>query len=83
MIVPPAPRLSLSMATKIVLGVTVLVLIIWATVAAVFGAEGSTISEHVRDYAAAYPLIPFALGVVCGHWFWTMKPAQRPFGGPP
>lgn len=75
--------MKLSMVTKWVLGVTMLALIVWATVAAIWGAEGSTISEHVRDYASAYPLIPFAAGVLSGHWFWPMSPAQKPFGSPP
>ena len=75
-------RARLSIATKVVLAVVVLVLIVWATVASVLGAEGSTISEHVRDYCAAYPLLPFALGIVCGHWFWPMRPALPPHGAP-
>lgn len=72
------PRLSI--ATKWILCLCIVTLIVWATVAAVFGAEGSTISEHVRDYASTYPIVPFLLGVLCGHWGWAMRPAQRPHG---
>lgn len=63
--------------TRIVLTVAIVALAAWATVAAVLGGPGDTISEYVRDYASAYPIIPFAGGVLVGHWWWSMGPAVR------
>ena len=31
---------------------------------------GDTISEVVRSWAQRHPVIPFAAGVVMGHFFW-------------
>ena len=31
-----------------------------------------TISQKVRSYAGKYPMIPFALGVLIGHWLWPV-----------
>jgi hypothetical protein len=56
---------------------TVLVLIVVALLIAydIFavwkGKPGSTISEVIRSVGYGHPMIPFALGVLIGHWFWT------------
>jgi hypothetical protein len=63
-------------ATRIILSVVIVGLSLWATVAALWGGPGDTISEHVRDYAAQYPVLAVALGVLVGHWAWPMTPAQ-------
>ena len=78
---PPAVSVPLSRVTKVVLCVSIVALIVWATVAAIWGADGCTISEHVRYYAAQYPVVPFALGVLVGHWLWPMGAAQKAVGG--
>lgn len=62
--------------SRIVIVSAVVVLAGWATVAALLGDTSDTISGHVRDYAAQYPLIAVAFGVLAGHWFWPMGPAQ-------
>jgi hypothetical protein len=33
-----------------------------------FGAK--TVSENVRELAAKYPIIPYLIGLLCGHLFW-------------
>lgn len=33
-------------------------------------AEGDTISEIVWHFARRYPILPFAFGVLMGHFFW-------------
>lgn len=38
--------------------------------------DDATISAVVVDWSRAYPLIPLGIGVVCGHWFWSMKPRK-------
>lgn len=32
--------------------------------------NGDTISEIVWDHTARRPIIPFLVGVLCGHFFW-------------
>ena len=34
------------------------------------GPAGDTISEVVRGWAQRHPVIPFAAGVLMGHFFW-------------
>lgn len=62
--------------TRAVISISIVLLSAWATLAAILGRPGDTISEHVRDYAAQYPLIAVAAGVLLGHWFWPQSPAQ-------
>ena len=35
-----------------------------------------SISAHIIRASHNYPLIPFLLGIVCGHLFWSMKTAD-------
>jgi hypothetical protein len=63
--------------TRIVITVAILVLAVWASIAALFGGAGDSISAHVRDYCSQYPILAVAAGVLIGHWFWGMGPAVR------
>lgn len=36
-------------------------------------AEGDTISEIMWRYARSYPILPFAFGVLMGHFFWQRR----------
>jgi uncharacterized membrane protein YuzA (DUF378 family) len=56
----------------LLVGVTA-ALIVWDIVAVVFGGGSATISDVVLDTAKVYPILPFALGVVCGHLFWPQE----------
>lgn len=56
----------------ILLGITAL-LIGWDIYVALTPQKGDTISEVIRDWAFAHPVIPFALGVLCGHWLWPLR----------
>lgn len=58
-----------SKATKVIILVSVAGLSTWTALAAIFGNEGSTISGQVRDYGYTYPVVPFSLGFLLGHWF--------------
>lgn len=53
----------------IILAVTA-ALIIWDIVLAIRPPAEDTISEVIRKHAHKYPLIPFAFGVIMGHWWW-------------
>lgn len=37
------------------------------------GGVSATISRVVRQAAMDYPIIPFAVGVLIGHLFWSQK----------
>ncbi len=34
---------------------------------------GDTISEVIQGLAFRYPLLPFAAGVLAGHFFWPLR----------
>jgi hypothetical protein len=59
---------------------TVWFIIAWVAVAAVYDVivaylYGSqpTISRVIHDWTYGNPVIAFALGVLCGHLFWSQK----------
>ena len=41
--------------------------------------EGDTISEIVWTAATERPIVPFAAGVICGHFFWQTTLVQFEF----
>lgn len=56
--------------TAAVLVACVLLLVVFDLYMAANNVPGDTISEVVRSWAARHPVIPFAAGVVMGHFFW-------------
>lgn len=67
--------MNVGQVTRVVMVIAIVSLAGWATLAAVFGATKDTISGHIRDYCAQYPILAVAAGVLIGHWFWPMGPA--------
>ena len=59
------------MTFAVIVGALV-VLIAYDVYAAVRQAPGQTISEVIWHASLKRPVIPFAAGVLCGHWFWQM-----------
>jgi hypothetical protein len=57
---------------RIFLGL-VLLLCVYELVALGNGQAGDTISEIVWAVTAERPILPFATGVVCGHFFWPKR----------
>lgn len=49
--------------------VVVVVLIYDAAALMLWGVE-STVSRVVTRWSKQFPIIPFLVGVVAGHWFW-------------
>jgi hypothetical protein len=49
------------------------VLVVWDIVMATNATEGDTISELALSLSLGNPIIPFAVGVICGHWFWPVS----------
>ncbi len=60
-------------ATGLVCLVALAVLVLWDVFAAGSGQDGATISEVVRGFGYAHPIVVFAAGVVVGHWFWGVQ----------
>jgi hypothetical protein len=59
---------------------TICFIIVWVAVAvmydvvvAYFYGTQPTISRIIHDWAYGNPVIAFALGVLCGHLFWSQK----------
>lgn len=57
-------------ATKYVLLVTVVVLILYDILAFCRGGTDATISNVIYKLSLDNPIIPFAAGMLCGHLFW-------------
>jgi hypothetical protein len=58
--------------TGIVIGVVALGLIGY-DIFAYYNGDSSTISEVIWSVCGKMPLIPFAVGILCGHLFWQSK----------
>lgn len=59
--------------TVIIVIVAVILLSLYDIVAAIYGGDGSTISEVIRNAAYKAPIVPFVFGVLCGHWFFSKQ----------
>lgn len=51
--------------------ISILVIVIFDVLAVVL--EWGTISELIATVSYSYPVVPFAVGILCGHWFWPVK----------
>lgn len=67
--------------TKNIMIAIVLLLIAYDVLAIVYGGVEATISHITLNYSKEYPIIPFAVGVVCGHLFWSQKDKGEHHGG--
>ena len=59
----------MNLTDKVVLGAVALLLLYegWTLIN---GTPNDTISESVWALAQRYSLVPFLVGLLCGHWFW-------------
>jgi hypothetical protein len=51
-----------------ILAIGVLIILVVECYALTTGKK--TLSEFVRDVAIGWPVVPFAVGMLCGHFFW-------------
>jgi len=65
--------MSTRKATIGILVSIILALIAWDIWVVIEPTPGDTISEITMFYARRHPVIPFALGVVCGHLLWGQR----------
>jgi hypothetical protein len=62
--------------TGLVLVVAVVLLLAWQAYVIVCHAQaGATISETIQAMAFKYPILPYAVGILTGHWFWPVRSA--------
>lgn len=65
------------MTSRLITEIVIVISVVgWCTYTAIMGGNGQpgdTISEVIARAGREHPLIPFALGVVIGHWFWSIK----------
>ena len=54
---------------RIVWLVVLAILLAYEAYAVLNSAPGDTLSEAVWQYGR-HPMVTFAVGVLCGHWFW-------------
>lgn len=50
-------------------------LVVYEVIALHNECEDDTVSEIVWSAIARRPIVPFAAGVICGHFFWQRTPA--------
>lgn len=68
------------MNRKITIGILIAVtaaLIAWDIYVVVDPEPRDTISEVLFHYDRRFPIIRFAAGVLCGHWFWGQREEPR------
>jgi hypothetical protein len=53
-------------------------LLVYEAVALANECEGDTISEIMWTATTKRPLVPFAAGLLCGHFFWQRVPSPAP-----
>ena len=56
----------------LIIGATV-VIILYDVAARIFGGNDATVSAVIYDASQMWPVIAFAFGFVCGHWFWPVR----------
>lgn len=47
-------------------------LVIWDIALALDKIPRNTISQAIVDLSRKWSVVPFAIGVLCGHWFWPV-----------
>jgi hypothetical protein len=65
-----------ALSRKVTIGIliaTTLGLVAWDVYVAVNGVRGDTISEILLEFAQKHPVLPFAIGVLCGHTLWGQR----------
>ena len=59
--------------TITILIIIALILIGWDIWVYIEPTDGDTISEITLAFAQKHPVLPFAIGVLCGHLLWPQK----------
>jgi len=61
-------------------GLTIAFIVVWIVVAILYDiivlwqcGVGATISRVIYDWALGNPIVALAIGILCGHFFWSQK----------
>ena len=60
-------------ATRAVIALVVVSAIVYDVIAYAHGGVDATISRITLAWAHRWPLVPFSVGVLCGHLFWPQS----------
>jgi hypothetical protein len=64
-------------ATKFIIILVVAVSVVYDVVAYLRGGVHSTISRVTLAWASGHPVVPFGVGVLCGHLFWAQPEPKK------
>lgn len=59
------------MSPLVILGIIVALILVWDGYLQIKGGEANTISVRLMKASKQYTVIPFLVGVLCGHLFWA------------
>ena len=60
--------------TKFLIVLSIVTIFVWDTIVMFFCKDlNPTMSFTVYNLSCQYPILPFALGLLCGHVFWPLK----------
>ena len=59
--------------TAVAWGVAIVGLLAYEGYTLANAVPGDTLSETVWAVAGSYPLLPFLVGILCGHFFWQRR----------
>lgn len=59
--------------TALILIAVTAALIVWDIVAIAVGGVEATISDVMLTWIQEHPVVPFLLGICCGHWCWPQR----------
>jgi hypothetical protein len=65
--------------TTIIMVLVSAILVGWDLFVATNKVKGDTISEILQQIGQSHPFVPFAFGVLLGHFFWVGEPALVPW----
>lgn len=62
----------MSMITAWLLLAVLVMVGIWDVYTLLYGESGQSVSQYLHRLATAWPILPFAVGVLIGHLFWPV-----------
>lgn len=64
-------RMTLPQVTAIFLAVVLILVGLYDALIGISGIPDATVSKVVQDISSRHPILPFAVGVLIGHLFWS------------
>jgi len=58
--------------TTTIIALTIIFLVTWDVLAILYSSNESSISSIMYDFSRKHPIIPLAVGVLIGHFFWPV-----------